>query len=73
MFGLFKKKTKVKKMPVNTTVGIGYDPELINQLSAEHQDLLGIFGEMSEAAEKQNWSLTKSTSSLLPRLCVGIC
>ncbi|MRI32906.1 hypothetical protein EOPP23_07900 [Endozoicomonas sp. OPT23] len=62
MFEFFKRKAKVKveKVEGNITAGLGYDPDLISQLSDEHQELLSIFGEMSEAAEKQNWSLTQS-------------
>ena len=61
MFGLFKKKSEARpeKASASTTPGISYDPELIGQLADEHQSLLSIFGEMSDAAEKQNWPLTQ--------------
>ncbi len=61
MFGLFRKKAKAKieKKVVSTIPGIGYDPELIHQLSGEHQELLNSFGKMADAAEKQNWYQTQ--------------
>ncbi len=56
MFGFFWKKKK-KDTPRHVAPGteISYDPDLVAELKADHQDLLGLFGKISNAYEAKDY------------------
>ena len=70
MFNLFKKKDKEQKSSVEESrvevevihrpapgTEIRYNPNLVNKLEDDHQELLGIFGEINEAFAVADYSL----------------
>ena len=72
MFGFFRrKKKKVQREIKHTAPGteIAYDPDLVTDLMHDHQDLLGLFGQISEAYSAKDYdripALLKEFGSML--------
>lgn len=65
MFGFFRKKSKSPKNQSaadETAPGteISYNPDLINNLKHDHQELLGIYADIQSAFEKKDYALVKT-------------